>query len=238
MRILMEPPFCNKIQPFSVSKNSHVFDKKSCSKFQHKIERATEMCKFLKGRVLKTIRLKSILNIPSQLIDSVKVIFLVRDPRAMAFSRFNAKNNSGSRTTEGYHWNRAKDFGKLKNICDEYTNFLKYRENFENSIVVRFEDVVSQPIQFAKKIYKFTGLAMQPEVKQYLEIVKSRMRGGLGDWKGKLSWTEVDKIQNGCRFALEKFGYREVGEESSYSDGEWLSNYSTVEKPGCSDCVY
>ena len=50
------------------------------------------------------------LHIPTSLELSARIIFLVRDPRAMAYSRFSPEN--------GTRWDKEKDLGKLRNICE------------------------------------------------------------------------------------------------------------------------
>ena len=82
-----------------------------------KLEMAQEQCNTLKARSTKVIRLRQITDLPDHLRfdENFKIIYLVRDPRGIANSRFNIADNN---------WNEEAD-KKLKgrNIFQVATDF-------------------------------------------------------------------------------------------------------------------
>lgn len=67
---------------------------------------AADLCKRYKFLAAKTIRVQSVLKIPENVRKSLKVILLVRDPRAIAASRV----NQGSGTAQCEKMIKCKNF--------------------------------------------------------------------------------------------------------------------------------
>ena len=123
----------------------------------------------------KTIRLKSLSWLPESLRlngnenHNLKIIYLVRDPRAIANSRF----------TRSKLWNYPEDIDRLDNICKSYDLFIKERKEnekedtqsktFKNKIlVIRYEDLSKQPLKMSQKIYNFINKPL-PEYRVVLD---------------------------------------------------------------------
>lgn len=113
-------------------------------------------------KIAKVIRLKSVLDLKlltEKKYDSdLKIIYLVRDPRGIANSRLET-------TAAGKQWDAKSNpkhlQAQLSDICKTYDQFLDDRSSSkflkESAIVVRYEDVASNPFVFISKIYNFTN---------------------------------------------------------------------------------
>ena len=116
-------------------------------------------------KVAKVIRLKSVLDLKllseRQNESDLKIIYLVRDPRGLANSRLET-------TAAGKQWDAKSNPKHLKtqlsDICKTYDHFLDDRNSVkflkESAMVVRYEDVASNPFGLISKIYNFTGTKM------------------------------------------------------------------------------
>ena len=171
------------------------------------------------------------LNLPIDIRHTAKIVYLVRDPREIVNSRISG--------TSEFLWDREKDFGKMKEVCNDWIKFIEYRDHYdENILIIRYEDFVYQPILFARKVYKFVGLSIHTEVKKYLELVKKKKRSDLGKWKHGLKWSEIERVQKGCSGVMSVFGYKEVFEENVFEDKSKFEKVQTIENLGCLDCKY
>ena len=224
---------------------------KACEKFD-------EVCQTYDIRASKTIRLKSLNHLPDSLKkrhfkNNLKVIFLTRDPRGIAKSRF----------TRSRYWNYPKDLPKLDKICDTYERFLRERsladlkvkdpqrfarestikyfkddkKTWDNDVlVVRYEDMSFQPIKIAEKIYKFIGREIPNSLIKRLNQTTVNSATTSMAWSRKLEWDAVDRIQKNCELTFRHFGYVKVKDEEEYNLGRNNLTKGWVENPGCDTC--
>ena len=144
--------------------------------------------------VSKVIRMKSVTDIPENLLNNgnLKIVYLVRDPRGIANSRFETWSSENKWNIE----NRSSSMTVLENICKTYDRFLddrnsenskkskKYNQkslkldnihtpasvDFKNNVmVVRYEDIAVKPRDLVKKLFEFTGLKMIINDKRFSE---------------------------------------------------------------------
>lgn len=222
-------------------------------------ERLNEDCLNHGIKATKTIRLKSLNHLPDSLkksnlgqnLNLLKVIYLIRDPRAIAKSRI-TRSDKGKWDVINQH---PEDFDKLDHICETYERFWRERNSailpdktgnfiktWDNQVlVIRYEDIAYQPLAMAEKIYKFIGIdkSSLPEVlltkiskesRKSIEITKG--------WSKSLNWSAIDKIQNSlsCRLVFEKFGYEIVKNKEDYEKFRYDTETSWIKNPGCIDC--
>jgi hypothetical protein len=114
-----------------------------------------EKCKSSSFRSFKEIRLD--MRVVQQLLeqdDSIKVIYYVRDPRALAMGRKNRKLMS--RSAKG---NVTKEAELLcKTMLNDYRVFRQIIAEHPNSVLLtRYEDVAKYPKFYLEKIYRWLG---------------------------------------------------------------------------------
>merc|ERR1711981_150805 len=115
------------------------------------------MCNDKLAVAAKVIRLNKLEDLPISIKDdpTFKILYLVRDPRGMANSRFNLKSNK---------WT-PENLRKLDTICSNHHKFLNSKATIKSKIfTVRYEDFALNPVPIAEQIYDFVGLNMTTEI--------------------------------------------------------------------------
>ncbi|XP_043937698.1 carbohydrate sulfotransferase 5-like [Protopterus annectens] len=242
-RALCSPPSCDFYKRTDIT--SELTCKTMCGKSQFsKVEAA---CKTYSHVVLKEVRffdfkvLYPLLKDPSL---NLKIIHLIRDPRAVAKSREQAVkallrdngivlNNNGTAVDD-------KNYKVLQEICRSHIqiyetatqkapDFLKDRY-----MMFRYEDVVKDPLTEIAEMYKFSNLKMTPKLEDWIynvthgngpgkrkEAFKITSRNAVDvaqAWRNTLTFEKVREIQNVCRGAMKMLGYRLVESEKEQTD--------------------
>ena len=162
MYSLMQKPICDNNlteyhQPITINKISRQAANKMCPMTTHKIFLAEHfVCPSKKVRVAKVLRSKGLNEIPRNLLTdpTFKIIYLVRDPRAVFKSRSVADENY-------QNYEEEEQF----NLCEDYRNYLSYRMGLARTnsklldriFLVRYEDFIFNPISITKKIFQNTA---------------------------------------------------------------------------------
>lgn len=85
--------------------------------------------------------------------------------------------------------------------------------------MVKFEDLCLKPDSYTKDILNFLNLTTNPKTNAYLEShTKENGKDGIFStfkdtqsipiqWKSKLTWNEIENIQNQCQEALKLWDY-------------------------------
>ncbi|XP_077987515.1 carbohydrate sulfotransferase 3-like [Glandiceps talaboti] len=194
-------------------------------------------CQRTQHRVAKVIRLLDVRDL-IPLMESptlnLKVINVVRDPRAMMSSLMAMYySNWISNKTEA---NKVRDVGdlneylsgKLKLYCEQMLrNYLLFTANGsqawkENFMIVRFEDIASHPRKYANIMYSHAGINMYKEVYKWIAVnTQSNMRthdsfgtmrkssAVVNDWRNRVTFELTEKIQKYtiCREYMHKLHY-------------------------------
>ncbi|XP_077982554.1 carbohydrate sulfotransferase 1-like [Glandiceps talaboti] len=197
----------------------------------------------------KVVRLVDIRDVVSLMQDpdvQLKVINVVRDPRAMMASIIPMYLMEWKL---GYVESNAKvlkvqdlkepALERLKQYCDAgMWNFLiKTSEEDkspwkQNYLVVRFEDIAMEPLYYAEKIYNFIGIDFHSNVLQWIEnnTRSNTVFGGygvsrnssavVGNWKNRMTFDLVEKIQNArmCRKFMLALNYTIARNETHFSE--------------------
>uniref|UniRef100_A0A1B6CQM9 Sulfotransferase domain-containing protein n=1 Tax=Clastoptera arizonana TaxID=38151 RepID=A0A1B6CQM9_9HEMI len=182
----------------------------------------TPMCKLFPFVSMKIVHLRLRL-IESLLEDqelNLKVVYLVRDPRGTMRSRYMQP------------WCRKQpDCGDVGRLCadliDDYAAALRLKQLHPTKfIVVRYEDMSLNAIKEISNMFDFLGLYYSPKVQQFVTEHTTRNNSHAYktyrdssivplQWRQKLSFQIVDKIQQKCSIAMAAWGYLPVDNESN-----------------------
>ena len=140
--------------------------------------------------------------------DNLRVIHLVRDPRAMLDSQVR-KNNMGSRISSNFRKN-------TKRLCDKmHVDFLvsktftaKIRQKIE---LVRYEDLTDKPLEVVTKLFLFTGVPFIEQdrifIKQTTRKDNDATKSKLDTWRRHLSSENLDILNELCGDVYKDYGY-------------------------------
>ncbi|XP_062856999.1 carbohydrate sulfotransferase 6 [Trichomycterus rosablanca] len=200
---------------------------------------AGKVCRTYSHVVLKEVRFFELESLYPLLQDptlDLRILHLVRDPRAVYRSRMksvNALEYDSSFVLETQKSLKPDDQKLvMQEVCRSHIRihktatekapaFLKGRYK-----LVRYEDIVEDPLTAIKDIYDFTGLEMTETLEKW--IYRITHGKGMGSafqitersatdvsqaWRKSLAFTEVQKVQEVCRSAMSLLGYRLVHSE-------------------------
>ncbi|XP_071498721.1 carbohydrate sulfotransferase 1-like isoform X1 [Diadema antillarum] len=173
--------------------------------------------------VLKTIRVMDIEELRPFLEDpglNVKILHLLRDPRAVMDSRRRlAEVNSDLIRRRG----RGAD--EILDLCQHMERNIRYNDSPPSwlrgkYVMVRFEDVASNPVDEARRIYRKLGLPLHADVVMWIDRNTrtaerendpfSRTRNStevLSAWQRTLPAQTRKNIESRCQHLLEKLSY-------------------------------
>lgn len=192
-----------------------------------------------KGHVaIKTVRVPEVGDLRTLTEDprlDLKIIHLVRDPRAILASRIAAFSDQ---FRAWKIWNatgrqpRYVDLTQITSTCTDMTASLTtalqrplwLRGRY---LLVRYEDLALNPKDKAEEIYRFVGLDMDERVLAWITRNTNSNTGSPSDWNYKystsrdskataenwrlrLSFDIVRTVQNLCNSTLSQLGYRPV----------------------------
>ena len=186
---LCKPPFCN-ISGTDHWKHEHLCNK-NCPGVN--VEKSTDFCENSKSRVAKIIRFCDGTKL-APLLDSSKSVFLpnlfiifqVRDPRGIYFSRL-------VRGLQQKHIGQTPEvvMASMKITCRGLVDNFKAFKMFgvDRSMIVRYEDLAYYPSDYAKKLHE---LASKLQVhKDLLSRFKKRVVVDLGLMKHNLKTCKI-----------------------------------------------
>lgn len=151
---------------------------------------------------------------------NVKLILLVRDPRATIQSRKHREWCPGQPDCD----NSAILCNDMVSDYDAAIEFTKkYPDKFK---AIRYEDLSLEPFKMTKKILEFFGLPFDPAVEEFLDSHTRADIGGVSStfrdsktapfhWMRDLTFDEIEQIQLNCAKAMDLWGYMEADDEES-----------------------
>ncbi|XP_018410886.1 PREDICTED: carbohydrate sulfotransferase 5-like [Nanorana parkeri] len=211
------------------------------------IGKAEEACSRYSHIVVKEVRFFNLRVLYPLLKDpslNLKILHLVRDPRAVAKSRRQtltslAVDNGIVLNTKGTKNSDAR-FLVLRKICQSHANmykmaiddppeFLKGRY-----MMVRYEDLVRDPLREVQEMYKFANLGMTdklgdwihnithgqgpPKRNEAFEITPRDALNVSQAWRSVLPFQIVRQIQGVCKDAMNTFRYQFMKSETQQRD--------------------
>lgn len=227
-KALCSPPVCNQIQELQESQCL-----KTCRKVN--LTLASTTCRSYKTMAIKTIRIPEINHLRTLVEDprlNLKIIHLVRDPRAVLASRistfidqyrsYQIWNSSGRKP-------HNVDLLLIRNMCMDYSNSMETAYSRPSWLkgkymLVRYEDLAKDPIKKAYEIYNFVGLqwkeglsawieentnaTVSPNSSKFATIRKSSET--VENWRLHLHLSIVQTVQDVCNSTLSQLGYQLV----------------------------
>ncbi|KAM3608980.1 uncharacterized protein V6R79_007983 [Siganus canaliculatus] len=242
-RALCSPPACSLTQVNEIS------NPKDCAKACNVrgLQGLKEACSVHSHVVLKEVRFFELESLYPLLQDptiDLRIVHLIRDPRAVALSREEAVKSLSydSSIILGHkQMNEIEaSYEAMLEICRSHIRinelamskpppFLKDRYK-----MVRYEDMVRDPIGQINSIYDFVGLEMTKEMGEWIyRVTHGKGRGKKSEafsitsrdasdvsqaWRSLLPHNKVQKIQDMCKGAMSMLGYRTVNSEKEQAD--------------------
>ena len=215
-------------------------------------------CTAFKAMATKVIRVPSLQELDNLMKSGVKVIHVVRDPRAVVNSRVNILVNVEANMKafeRNVKW--AKDYCDMLQIdLNQARNMfgVKSVSSIIPYAMVRYEDLVLDPYGQVEKMYSMTGLTPHPDVYKWIgefrsgsvpvqnqyanrqplfSTIRANASSAVDHWRRNMPWTLVNQIQNVCGYAMEKLGYNRL----KSSDDLGNKNIATV-KDVHIECLY
>ena len=188
--------------------------------------------KILISRIPKNT-IEPILTACSPVDVDCKIVFLMRDPRAMipssqSFGFFNARGDSARRGIRLYSYWRCKETDESLEIIRNLPNSFRKRIKIQ-----RYEDLAYDPLKALSGLYEFAGLSVLESVRTWLNETTKQTRAdckkmneeqatctkddawaAANRWRWLVHPHEIDIIEHYCRDVMRWMGYKPV--ERSY----------------------
>ncbi|XP_060893133.1 carbohydrate sulfotransferase 6-like [Labrus mixtus] len=235
-RALCSPPVC------SLTPRNQMSNESQCSKVcgGHDLQLVQEACGTYSHVVFKEVRIFELESLYPLFQDpslDLRIIHLVRDPRAVLRSREHVSGNLATDSAiilEQRHIPAAEvQFQVMQEVCRSHVRiieratlepppFLKGRYK-----MVRYEDIARNPLKEINAVYEFVGLKMTTELAKWIYslthgIQTDKLPFNVGSrnaykiseaWREVLSHNRVKQIQELCQEAMSLLGYRPVNSE-------------------------
>ncbi|ERE78262.1 carbohydrate sulfotransferase 5 [Cricetulus griseus] len=243
-RALCSPPACNAYARRSIS--SEEVCKSLCATRPFSLAR--ESCSSYSHVVLKEVRFFNLQVLYPLLSDpalNLHIVHLVRDPRAVLRSREQAakalaRDNGIILGTNGTWVEADPRLRVVSEVCRSHVRiaeaalhkpppFLQDRYR-----LVRYEDLVRDPLTQIRELYAFTGLNLTQKLQTWIhnithgsgpgshrEAFKTSSRDALSvsqAWRLTLPFDKIQQVQELCAGALQLLGYRPVHSELEQRD--------------------
>ncbi|XP_077166639.1 carbohydrate sulfotransferase 4-like [Paroedura picta] len=235
-RALCSPPVCNLFQ------RSDIIPKRACKTLcgKYPFVKVSEACQTYSHVVLKEVRLFSLKALYSLFHDpslTLKIIHLVRDPRAVFHSREHTAGQlaQDSNIVVGHKGGlkEIESYAVMREICKShleiYTQGICALPSLLQGryLLVRYEDIVQDPLALVVQLYHFAGLRFPPRLKAWVHNITHGHGLGTGAfdvgsrdainvsqaWRKTLPYPKVAKLQAMCNEAMGVLGYKLVRSE-------------------------
>ncbi|KFV75885.1 Carbohydrate sulfotransferase 4, partial [Dryobates pubescens] len=230
-RALCSPPACDTFSRSDIIPAGNC--KIICSKYP--FSKVEEACKTYSHIVIKEVRFFNLKVLYPLLTDpslNLKIIHLVRDPRAVFRSRENARADLAhdSNIVAGIGGAKGEKglYNAMEVICKSQVEIYKtgrqaiYSFLKDRYLLVRYEDIVRDPLARAAQMYRFAELHFTPKLQKWLHNIthgkgqgtqtfQTGSRDALGvsqAWRKTLPFEKIEKVQNMCKDAMDLLGYR------------------------------
>ncbi|XP_028842912.1 carbohydrate sulfotransferase 6 [Denticeps clupeoides] len=238
-RALCSPPACG-LTPRGGFSNQTACSRRCDARGLARVE---EACRAHSHVVLKEVRVFELESLYPLLRDpalDLRVVHLVRDPRAVARSREQSAKallrDNALVLEQGDARVPETQYQVMQEVCRSHvriheTAVLKSPDFLEGRYkMVRYEDVVRDPLAEIEAMYRFVGLEMTDELQEWIyRITHGKGKGTKKEafqitsrnaedvsraWRTSLSFDKVQRIQNVCKSAMSLLGYRLVESEA------------------------
>lgn len=172
-----------------------------------------EVCEESRVRTTKTVRVNmATAEYMFKHFTNFRVIHLIRDPRAVALSRFGHKSFRGKNSKTIPH--------EAGLYCNEVLRDIQIRnrieEKFPGSVMqVIYEHIVTNPMEQIRGIYSFLNETMPGKVEKWLEAnTDGAMRNSTAiaeKWQSKLTYKMAQQVSEACAELYKGVNYRWPG---------------------------
>ncbi|XP_068573524.1 carbohydrate sulfotransferase 3a [Cebidichthys violaceus] len=201
---------------------------------------ASESCLSKQHHAIKTVRVRQLDTLQPLVEDprlDVRVIQLVRDPRAILASRmvaFSSKYQTWKAwAQDGQVPEDDEEVKRLKGNCDQIrmsaeVGLSQPRWLRRRYMLVRYEDIARYPMQKAEEMYRFTGIPFSPQAREWILRNTQTTREASGiystqknsseqaeKWRFSIPFTLAQVVQRVCGPTMKLFGYRFVDDEKT-----------------------
>lgn len=160
-----------------------------------------EFCKKADFRATKTVR--ATMDVVETLLErnpNLRVIHLIRDPRAVMVSRSEFYDTGRSMYAQGDIAKEAKVF--CQSIVEDIRKRKELEKKFPGALMeVVYDGFVQDPVTYTQKIYEFLEVPFKQEVKDWV-VLKTMVEMNSSyiatKWLGKLQYNEVMGINGPC----------------------------------------
>ncbi|XP_063791822.1 carbohydrate sulfotransferase 6-like [Pseudophryne corroboree] len=227
-RALCTPPACSAFIP------SEGYDRLNC--FQRcrnsSLHKMAETCRTYSHVVMKTVRILDLSVLLPLFRDpalDLRILHLVRDPRAVALSRKSFSLRIEDKIVLKNEINDMKTnimtSKVMEKICRSQVAINKLSRTSQvlrgRYMAIRHEDLTSKPIKSLQQIYKFSGLPLTKELKRWIHNITHEEVGEKNSfmtfskvssvanqrWRTAMDFDSVKQIQQSCKEAMNVFGY-------------------------------
>ena len=228
-RAISSPPLCPE------NFNAPHYSIRKCAPLRP--QSASAICRLHKHTVVKTIRMKSIHKL-SYLMDntgpvdySLKVVHLVRDPRAVLNARVLDSSHE--------NWTIKSVRDHAQSLCRDMLRNIKYAVSAPAWLqgrytLIRYEDLATSPHQIAEQLYQFVGVSIAQNVRLWIDrtlregfvspsLVNSIYRpvsysgrnltDSVTKWRTQVPYSIVRLIETECYEVMNLLGYKIVEDE-------------------------
>nr|XP_057914553.1 carbohydrate sulfotransferase 3a isoform X2 [Doryrhamphus excisus] len=196
---------------------------------------ASQSCLTKQHHAIKTVRVHQWETLRPLVEDprlNIKIIQLVRDPRAILASRMVAFSSNYQT------WKALVQTGRVPENNDEVKKLQGNCDNIRWSaelglsqprwlrkryMLVRYEDIARDPMQKAEEIYRFAGIPFSPQTREWILRNTQALQGASGiystqknsseqaeKWRFSVPFTLAQMVQQLCGPTMKLFGYKFV----------------------------
>ncbi|XP_057268954.1 carbohydrate sulfotransferase 2 [Pezoporus wallicus] len=262
-KVICSSPLCPAYRKEVVG----MVDDRVCKKCPpQRLSRFQEECHKYRTLVIKGVRVFDLAVLAPLMRDptlDLKVIHLVRDPRAVASSRIKSRHglireslqvvrsrdphihrmpflDAGHKLGGKKEGGGGSDYhalGAMEVICSSMAKTLQTALHPPdwlqgNYMVVRYEDLVVEPIKTLRQVYSFVNLAVSPEMEKFALnmtsgpgysskpfVVSARnATQALSAWRTALSYQQIKQVEEYCHQPMVLLGYERVGSPEEVKD--------------------